>query len=127
MYEEYRDRVAFYVVYIQEAHPIDAWQLEANRRDKVLFASPKTDEERSEIAEVCVLRLSIKLPALVDDVQDTVERAYTGWPDRFYVIGKDGRIVHKSGAGPFGFKPDEVAKVLQRIAPTAPTPAAASY
>jgi hypothetical protein len=111
--------VAFYVVYIQEAHPIDAWQLDANRRDNVLFASPKTDEERSEIAEVCVLRLSIKLPALVDDVHDTVERAYTGWPDRFYVIGQDGRIVHKSGAGPFGFQPDEVAKVLKRIAPAA--------
>ena len=27
LYAQYRDRVAFPVVYIQEAHPIDAWQV----------------------------------------------------------------------------------------------------
>ena len=39
LYREYRDRAAFYVVYIQEAHPIDAWQVSDNLKDDVLVAS----------------------------------------------------------------------------------------
>ena len=43
LYREYRDRAAFYVVYIQEAHPIDAWQVEDNVKDDVLVkTSAKT-------------------------------------------------------------------------------------
>ena len=36
LYRQYRDRVAFYLVYIQEAHPIDKWQLSDNLEDDVL-------------------------------------------------------------------------------------------
>ena len=36
---EYRDRAAFYIVYIEEAHPIDAWQVEDNLEDDVLVMS----------------------------------------------------------------------------------------
>ena len=43
LYRDYRDRVAFHVVYIEEAHPIDAWQLEDNVKDGVLF---KTHDDR---------------------------------------------------------------------------------
>jgi hypothetical protein len=49
LYREYRDRVAFYVVYIQEAHPIDAWQLDDNIDDDVLWRRrrPPTSDTRS--------------------------------------------------------------------------------
>ncbi|HEV3316454.1 MAG TPA: deiodinase-related protein, partial [Candidatus Angelobacter sp.] len=43
------------------------------------------------------------------------ERAYTGWPDRIYLIDPLGKIAYKSKAGPFGFKPDELAAALSRI------------
>ena len=56
-------------------------------------------------------------PPLVDNIQDTTERAYTGWPDRLYVIDQSGRVAYKSKAGPFGFHPEEMAKVLQSLAP----------
>jgi type I thyroxine 5'-deiodinase len=42
-----------------------------------------------------------------------------GWPDRMYVIDRDGKIAYKSKPGPFGFKPAEVEDVLRRIAPPA--------
>lgn len=115
LYKEYRDRVAFYVVYIEEAHPIDAWQLDDNLDDDVLVASTKTLDERVEVAGVCMTKLGIELPAVVDGPDNAVERAYTGWPDRLYVIDRDGVIAHKSAAGPFGFKPAEVAAVLKRL------------
>ena len=115
LYRQYQDRVAFYIVYIQEAHPIDAWQLDDNVEDEVLVPSTKTLDERVNVAGVCMTKLGIELPALVDGPDDAVERAYTGWPDRLYVIDRDGRIAHKSAAGPFGFKPAEVEAALKRI------------
>jgi hypothetical protein len=109
--------VAFYVVYIQEAHPVDGWQMPSNVEAKVLVASAHTFDERDAAANVCVVKLGIKIPALVDDINDTTEIAYTGWPDRLYVIDRDGQIAYKSRPGPYGFKPPEVEKTLQRLVP----------
>lgn len=111
--------MAFYVVYIQEAHPTDGWQMPSNLTDGVLVASTHTFDERDSAAKMCVVKLGIKIPALIDDPQDTTERAYTGWPDRLYVIDQSGRVAYKSKAGPFGFHPDEMAKHLQQLAPPA--------
>lgn len=115
LYEQYRDRAAFYIVYIQEAHPIDRWQVEDNVEDDVLVASTMTKEERLAAAGMCVTKLGIKLPALIDEPDNRVERAYTGWPDRLYVVDRNGRIAHKSAAGPFGFKPADVEASLKQL------------
>jgi hypothetical protein len=119
LYREYRDRAAFYIIYIQEAHPTDGWQLDVNVEDDVLVASTRTLDERCEAAGACMLDLGIEFPALVDGPDDRVERAYTGWPDRLYVVDRDGRIAYKSDAGPFGFKPAAVETVLARLVPAA--------
>ena len=105
----------FYVVYIEEAHPIDAWQVSDNLKDDVLVATTKTADERYQVAGLCVTKLGIELPALVDEPDNRVERAYTAWPDRLYVIDRDGRIAFKSAAGPFGFKPADVESTLKKI------------
>ncbi len=107
--------MAFFVVYILEAHASDAWQTPANLRDKVLIALPASLDERGEIAHSCVRNLKIPFPAVLDDFQNSTEIAYTGWPDRLYVIGRDGRIAYKSRPGPYGFKPAEMATVLAQI------------
>jgi hypothetical protein len=117
LYRDYRDRAAFYIVYIQEAHPIDAWQVSDNLKDDVLVASTTTKDERYNVAGLCVKNLGIELPALVDEADNRVELDYTGWPDRLYVIDRDGRIAHKSAAGPFGFKPAAVQATLERLLP----------
>ena len=117
MYEQYKEQVAFYVVYIQEAHSSDLWQVPNNRKDGILIASPKSFEERGEVADSCVRKLGIQIPAVVDDFQNSTEAAYTGWPDRLYVIDREGRIALKSKPGPYGFKPADVAATLQRMVP----------
>jgi hypothetical protein len=111
--------VALYVVYIEEAHPTDGWQMPSNIKDNVLVASAKSLLDRDAAAETCVVKLGIHIPAVVDNIQDTTERAYTGWPDRLYVIDQSGRVAYKSQAGPFGFHPEEMAKVLQSLVPAA--------
>ena len=66
-----------------------------------------------ELADICVTRLGIKLPALVDRFDDSTERAYSGWPDRLYLVDRSGRIAYKSRPGPFGFKPAELEAALR--------------
>jgi hypothetical protein len=115
LHKDYGKRAAFYVVYIQEAHPIDAWQVKDNLEDDVLVASTMTKDDRLKVAGLCIRNLGIELPALVDEPDNRAERAYTGWPDRLYVIDRNGRIDYKSAAGPFGFKPAEVEAALKRL------------
>jgi len=116
--------VAFLVVYITEAHPSDVWQMRSNVRDNVVFASPRNEDERAEIAGTCVRKLGIKFPAVLDEFGNSTERAYTGWPDRIYLIDAQGRVAYKSKPGPFGFKPDQLEAALSRTAPPVPTPPA---
>ena len=102
----------FLVVYITEAHPSDVWQMESNIKDKVVFASPKNEEERAYLAGACVRKLGIKIPAVLDKFGNSTEAAYTAWPDRLYLINAKGRVAYKSKPGPFGLKPDELRAAL---------------
>ena len=103
------------MVYIQEAHPTDLWQMSSNVKAGILYESPRTGEARAEIATACVKDLGVEFPALVDSIDDATERAYTGWPDRLYLIGTDGRIAYKSGPGPFGFSTEELEAALDAM------------
>jgi hypothetical protein len=102
-------------VYIQEAHPTDIWQMQSNVKDNVLFASPKTLQEREAVAGSCVRKLGIKFPAVIDNIDNRTEQAYTGWPDRLYLIDREGKVVFKSKPGPFGFKPDQLEAAIKSL------------
>ena len=69
--------------------------------------------ERFGVAESWVRKLGIRFPALIDGIDNTVERRYTGWPDRLYLIGRDGRVAFQGGEGPFGFKPEELEAAIE--------------
>lgn len=55
---------------------------------------------------------------LVDDIRDTAEIAYTGWPDRLCVINRAGHVGYKAHPGPYGFIPNEVEKTLRQPTPS---------
>ncbi len=115
MYEKYKDKVEFFVVYILEAHTSDGWQTASNLRERVVFSAPTSFAERGEVAQSCMVRLKISFPALLDDFRNSTEAAYSGWPDRLYVIDRDGRIAYKSDPGPYGFEPAGVARTLKSL------------
>jgi hypothetical protein len=116
LYRQYKEQAAFYVVYILEAHASDSWKLAGN----VSVATPHSFEERGDVASSCVRKLGIEIPALVDNFDNAAESAYTSWPDRLYLIGRDGRVAYKSKPGPFGFHPEELETALKNVV----TPAA---
>ena len=102
-------------MYISEAHPSDVWQMQSNIKDNVVFASPNNEEERALVAGACVRKLGIKFPSVLDEFGNSTETAYTGWPDRIYLVDQRGRVAYKSKPGPFGFKADELAAALAKL------------
>lgn len=113
MYEQYKDQAQFLIVYIKEAHPSDDWASRVNSRLKYI-KDPTTLMERTQVASTCISDLKINIPCLVDDMNNTAARAYKGWPDRLFVVGKDGRIVYTGGPGPSGFLPHEMEAALKK-------------
>ena len=113
LHERYGDEVAFFIVYIREAHPEDGWVLEDNREDGIGLVDPVSLDERAAVADACALRLQTQIPILLDDIDDAVASAYGGWPDRLYLVGRDGRIAFQGGRGPDGFQPAELAHAIE--------------
>ncbi len=54
----------------------------------------------------------MRMPMLVDGIDDRVGEAYSGFPDRLYLIDTDGKVAYKGGRGPFGFIPQELEQAL---------------
>src|SRR2546423_15518390 len=88
--------------------------MESNVKEKVVFATPKNEEERAFIAGACVRKLGIKFPAVLDEFGYSTEKAYTGWPDRIHLIDQNARDAYKSRPGPFGLKADEIRAKLAK-------------
>ena len=75
---------------------------------------PTTDEERRAVASTCAVNLKLDMPMVFDRVDNAVASAYGGWPDRLYLVRRDGRIAFQGGEGPFGFKPEELERAIER-------------
>ena len=119
MAARFEGKADFVTLYIREAHPTDEWQMDSNVEQDVCYAQPTTLEERLVIARDFIERHQWRLPLFVDDMQNSVDQVWAGWPERLYVIGTDGRIAYKGATGPFGFEPDEVEAWLSARFPTA--------
>lgn len=112
VHERFKDDAVFIGVYVREAHPTDGWKMESNSKVGVAVAQPKTYDERKSVAQQCNQLLKLKMPLLVDDIDDSTGNAYSGMPARLYVIDTEGRVAYKGGRGPFGFKPGEMEQAL---------------
>ena len=126
LYQQYRDRVEFIVVYVKEAHASDRWWLGRSRTQRLVnglsgnlartdVKEPVTLEQRRKVAASCQANLfDGVVPLYVDTIADEVAVAYTARPTRIYLIGRDGRVVYNPGIGPFGFSPDHLEPAIER-------------
>ena len=86
-----------------------------NRDSDISFNDPTTDEERQEAASVCALRLKIRMPVVVDEVDDQIASAYGALPDRLYLVAKGGLIAYQGEPGPWGFEPEKLAQAIEIV------------
>jgi hypothetical protein len=115
LHARYKDRVAFLAVYVREAHPTDGWRMGSNDRVGIAIAQPQSFTDRINVATKCCSTLEMSMPLLVDTLNDRVGRAYSGMPDRLFVIDRAGKVAYKGGRGPFGFKPGEMEQALAML------------
>jgi hypothetical protein len=106
--------VTFVAVYIREAHPEEGWILPENRRSAVAIHEPATEDERRLVAQTCATNLEMRMLTVIDGMDNAVADVYGGWPDRLYLVGADSRITYQGGEGPFGFKPEELERAIER-------------
>lgn len=99
-------------MYVREAHPTDGWRMASNDRVGVTFRQPRSKSEREGVAAKCSAALEMTIPLLVDDIDDRVGHAYSGMPDRLYILDRSGKVVYKGGRGPFGFNTGEMEQAL---------------
>ncbi len=113
MYRKYRASVEFFVIYIREAHPgQNLKDVDGNKRK---FERTTTMDQRKEAANACLTSLKLTMPFLVDDMEGTVEKAYTGHPNRVYVLDRDGRVAMKGPRGPRGADITGAEKALREL------------
>ena len=114
LHNRFGEDVAFFIVYIKEAHPEDGWVLEENRDEGIALTDPTTADERADAAATCAIRLKTTIPVLLDGADDMVAAAYGGWPDRLYLIDRDGQVAFQGEEGPSGFRPKELEAAIER-------------
>ena len=113
LWERFREQVEFVVVYIREAHPEEGWVVTPNRDEGILINDPSSTDERVEVAASCAINLKIRIPVVVDEVDDEIALAYGALPDRLYLVARDGSVAFQGERGPFGFDPDALESAIR--------------
>jgi len=115
-FEQYINTV---IIYVLEAHPIDApspyadriWVTIKNERAGILHPQPRTLEERIELAHQLRSRFRLPPSILIDTLDNCVWRAFGSAPNVAILVRPDGRIAVKQG----WFKPQEMARAITAL------------
>lgn len=111
MYETHKEQVDFYLIYTKEAHASDS----SRPNSSVSIKQHTSIEERAKAAQSCIGDLKITIPTLIDDMQDSVGNAYSGHPDRLFIINSEGVIAYRGDKGPHGFDAEAMKKSLDTM------------
>lgn len=121
IYQAHRESVEFFVVYVQEAHPTDGWQVESNVQEGVLFSQHRSYDERESVAQSCSIDLQIGLPIIIEEMNNAIDEAYGAAPERLYLVDVDGNVAYHGGAGPHFFDLDEWEQAIVACAASVAT------
>ena len=80
-------------------------------QNNVSIPTHRTLEQRRKAAQLMLDSVAFECPVLVDNMDDTTNKAYAGMPIRLYII-KGRTVEYAGGAGPMFYRPDEVQEWL---------------
>jgi hypothetical protein len=115
MHDEFRERASFYIVYIAEAHAVNEWRLTSNEQANIRLKQHDHFAERLAAADLCARELKLRLPTLVDGMDNAASTLFAAWPERIYIIDKGGTIYYRGGYGPYDFNPAEATEALAAL------------
>ena len=85
-----------------------------NLEQSIHFNEPTTDDERTKVASVCQINLDLKMPMLIDSIDNDVDGKYIGLPMRLFLIDRQGMIAYAGERGPFGFDPESWEQAIRQ-------------
>lgn len=94
---DFRDRVAFLLVYIDEAHPTDGWVMPGNPFE---VARARSIADRRAAATEFRDRLGVAMPIALESMDLQAERIFGAFPNRLVIADADGKVVAIGPAGP---------------------------
>ncbi len=104
MYQDYKDIVEFRMIYISEAHAADGtWSVPYAK--ELGLTEHKSYGQRCSQAQKLLSDKTLTIPTLADGMDDKVNEAYKAWPDRIYLVRKDGKLAVATDRGPRGYVP----------------------
>ena len=113
LFQRFGQQVHFFLVYIREAHAAGDWQSTRNVREGIAVAPAVTIGDKEDHAVMCMQKLHLKFPALVDNMDGSVEAAYAAWPSRAFVIGADGRVRYSTRLTQLDFNSEALEAALR--------------
>ena len=119
IYDEYQDRVHFVIVYTIEAHPVDSkspyaeqeWDILWNKMTGVRIRQGADQEARQQQASFSHEKLKLKPLMVVDDIDDSVWRAYGSASSPAFVIDRQGRVAARQ----VWLEPRQIRQTLDRL------------
>jgi tetratricopeptide (TPR) repeat protein len=115
LYPEYKDRLPFYLIYIREAHSTTDWASTRNQREGIVLPPATNMNEREDHATMCVRKLHIEFPTLLDSMNGAAEKAYAAWPSKAYLIDQRGRIAFSTALDEQDFHPEGLEAALRKV------------
>lgn len=113
---KHRSAIPFLLVYIKEAHTGDTWESTVNQREGIDWNAANTLPEMQEHATLCMRKLKMDFPAVVDGTDGKVESAYAAWPSHIYVIDREGRVSYRTGLSELDFHAADLEAAIQKVA-----------
>jgi peroxiredoxin len=90
---EYGARITPLVIYTRENHPVGQWDVERNKDDGVAVEQPSDMDGRIAVAKKARAQLKLTVPIAIDTIDDATAKAYGGFTNAAFLIGRDGKIV----------------------------------
>jgi tetratricopeptide (TPR) repeat protein len=114
-----RGSVDFRLVYIREAHAEGGaesqWQSTINIKEGITLAPARTLPEKQDHAALCLRKLDLPFPAVVDGMDGAAETAYQAWPSRLYLVGSDGKVAFQTRLGELDFRAAELEAAIREM------------
>lgn len=104
MYQDYKEIAEFRLIYIREAHAEDSsWPVPYAKEKGI--TEHKDYQQRCTTAKMLMDDKSLTMPMLIDHMNNQANESYRAYPDRVFLVRKDGRLAVAADRGPWGFNP----------------------
>lgn len=106
MYERYKDRAYFFMIYTKESHPNEEWVIsKSGANHKYCIKQAETLRERKTTAQEFINCFDWKIPLFLDNMQNTCCETYLAHHMRIFFISTNNTIKFKTGLRVWNFKP----------------------